>query len=618
VRRGSLSIGLAALVAAVLRAGPAAAQDPKALDLPGFEDVSAGYEAIEAWRYDTAREVAADLWSQRAEDPLVMALMAEVKLHHGDYRGALEMYEQADRAGAPRFVLRNRALAEAARTTTEDYAEVAGDRFVIRHAPGRDAILRPWAFDTLERSLEKLSTYFGFSPEGRILVEFYPSAQTLAQVSSLSRTDIENSGTIALCKWNRLMVTTPRGVVFGYAWRDTLSHELAHLLIGGASRNRAPIWLHEGLAKYVETAWRAEPGLGISVEQQKALRRAAVEGELIPFEAMHPSMAKLPTQEQTSLAFAEVFTFIEFLVKRKGWSAIRKTLGRMGEGLSDQEALQEVYGLPFAELESRWRASLPDRPIHHPADGRLVKGARRIELKEQPDSPDDELAGLDPESRRYARAADLLYTRGRVQAALVELRKAHTRSPSAQLAGKLAQVALQAGDLETAEAAARDAVDSGSGLAGPNVTLAQILVRQNEPEAAREALQRAVDVNPFDPRIHRAIVDLEENGGDPEALAQARRALRWMAEPPRPVRPSSGTGARIRVHGPPMARVFIARKDGPFRPTRSLSPTPVLDVRPGPVKIRWVPPVGPAVERTFEVRADLDRVQVLGAEPTGS
>lgn len=607
----------AAVLVLVAGASKVQAQSASSMDLPGFEEVEAGYRALEAWRYDEARTLAEGLLKERSDDPLVLALLADVKLHHGDYAGALALYDEAYRAGVPEFLIRNRSLAEAARSATEDFDEVISERFVLRHPRGRDAILQPYALETLERSLDRLAEYFGFRPEGRILVEFYPSAQTLAQVSSLSRSDIENSGTIALCKWNRLMVTSPRGVVFGYAWRDTLSHELAHLLIGGASRNQAPIWLHEGLAKYVETAWRGEPGHGISVDQQKALRKAARTETLITFEQMHPSMAKLPSQEQTSLAFAEVFTFVEYLVAEGGWERIRRVLERIAQGATDRAAIAQVYGMPFETLEARWKKSLLTRPIRAPSQGRMVKGARPIQLKSSPDAPDDDLAGLDAQSRRHARAADLLYARGRIPAAMEELRRAHARSPSPQLAGRLAQVALQAGDLTTAEGAAREAVESSVGLAGPSVTLAQILVQQEKTEQAVEPLQRAIDVNPFDPRIHQLLRIVHRD--DPEAVSHAVEAIEWMSGPVRLTPRSLGQGARVRIEGPPFARVFVAHGDGPFIPTRTLTPTSILEVRPGRTRIKLVPPRGRPIEKGLEILPAPDgEVQVVVAEATGS
>ena len=39
------------------------------------------------------------------------------------------------------------------------------------------------------------------------------------------------SGTIAICKYNKLMFTSPKAMLRGYEWLDTLSHEYVHFVI---------------------------------------------------------------------------------------------------------------------------------------------------------------------------------------------------------------------------------------------------------------------------------------------------------------------------------------------------------------------------------------------------
>ena len=42
-------------------------------------------------------------------------------------------------------------------------------------------------------------------------------------MSTLTEKEIETTGTIALCKYGKLMIVTPRATVFGYPWMDTLT-----------------------------------------------------------------------------------------------------------------------------------------------------------------------------------------------------------------------------------------------------------------------------------------------------------------------------------------------------------------------------------------------------------
>lgn len=604
------------ILALLALARPAVAQEAMSEDLGSVVEA---YQLVEAWRVDEAREKTRALYEAKPEDAYTLALMGILKLHMSDYQGAVELMREARDKGAPARLVMEEGLAEATRVATDGYQEAYSEHFIIRYVPGRDEILVPYAIETLETARERIGTLLGWQPEGRVALELYPSAKTLAHVSSLTEADIENSGTIALCRWNRLMATTPRAVVFGYSWRDTLSHELTHLIIGGASKNTVPIWLHEGIAKFAETAWRAEPGLGISVEQQEKLRDAAKKGELIPFEKMHPSMAKLPTQEQTSLAFSEVFTFIEFLVERKGWEGMRQVLRQMAAGKSDAEAIAAVHGMSLDALEKKWKKTLPTRAIKRP--GGPVKGERPVELKADANVPDDELHGVSKEARRFARAADLLYARGRMKAAQTELQKAFDTTKSPLISAKLAMVALGNGDMAAAEAAAKSAMDGAPALAGPNVTLAEVMVRVGKPEEAKAPLARAIDINPFDPRIHHLTLAVLGENGDPEARAHSERALALLQGAGKAKAPNLGKGGLVKVLGAPFMRVYLRRPgSGDWIPTSKITPTSAISVKPGSYELMLLPVRGEATLHTIEVQPTSEdgQPQIIIPGATGS
>ena len=149
-----------------------------------------------------------------------------------------------------------------------------------------------------------------------IIVEVYPTIEYLAAVSSLTKKDLETSGTIALCSDNKLMLTSPRGLARGYGWRETVAHEFVHYFVTKVSGNTVPIWLHEGIAKFQETRWRDEPGHQLDPPQEDLLARSLEKDQLITYEQMHPSMALLPSQEAAALAFAEVHSTIRYLHAR--------------------------------------------------------------------------------------------------------------------------------------------------------------------------------------------------------------------------------------------------------------------------------------------------------------
>src|SRR5262249_18499658 len=74
----------------------------------------------------------------------------------------------------------------------------------------------------------------------------------LAAMTGLPEQAARTTGTVAVAKWGRVTMLTPRAMSHGYPWLDTLAHEMTHLALSQGTRDRAPLWLQEGVAKREE------------------------------------------------------------------------------------------------------------------------------------------------------------------------------------------------------------------------------------------------------------------------------------------------------------------------------------------------------------------------------
>ena len=91
----------------------------------------------------------------------------------------------------------------------------------------KDVILAHYAATVLEAAYAQIGADLGYpavvGPAAKpIVVEIYPDARGLAQATGLTVKEIDTSGTIAVCKFHRLMVTSPLATADGYGWADTL------------------------------------------------------------------------------------------------------------------------------------------------------------------------------------------------------------------------------------------------------------------------------------------------------------------------------------------------------------------------------------------------------------
>jgi tetratricopeptide (TPR) repeat protein len=402
--------------------------------------------------------------------------------------------------------------------TTKNYETFTHENYEVRYAPGPDEILVPYAIDTLKAASEALEAELGVKMVSPIRLEIYPDAESLARVSTLSVEAIRTTGTIALCKWGRLMIASPAALMHGYPWLDTIAHEYVHLLLTKATLDQSPVWLQEGLAKFLETRWRQDQAsLRHDPASNQLLHDAAEANELLDFDQLHPSIALLPTQEAASLAFAQVSSFMETYYREHGREGVQQVLYLVGEGEDARRALASVAGVSWKTLETSWKKALSKKP--KPPAARLLPRYLSGEATEQ-----DELAGVELDhARNYVRLGDLLWTRSRPAAASVEYAKAHDAAPGDPVvASRYARSAIAGGRPKAALAPLMRTLDRYPTHAPTLSSLATAMFRISKFDLAREAADQAIAHNPFDPQPHCILGKLPIPQADHEATLCSR------------------------------------------------------------------------------------------------
>jgi len=429
----------------------------------------------------------------------VIELEVLAQFYAGDYEAAADGI--AELRQEPRSATALGGLADVildTYETTQNYETFTHENFEVRYASGPDELLVPYAIDALKAATEALEIELGVKMVSPVRLEIYPDAESLAGVSTLSVEAIRTTGTIALCKWGRLMIASPGALMHGYPWLDTIVHEYVHLLLTKATLDQSPVWLQEGLAKFLETRWRQdEASLRHDPAASQLLHDAAAADELLGFNQLHPSIALLPTQEAASLAFAQVSSFIELYYREHGREGVQQALRRVGDGEDARKALAGVAGVSWKTLEKRWKSELSKEP--RPPSARLMPRYLSGEATEQ-----DELAGVELErARNYVRLGDLLWTRSRPAAASVEYSKAHKAAPADPVvASRYARSAIAGGRPHEALAPLKRTLERYPTHAPALSSLATALFRTSNLEDARDAANQAIAQNPFDPQPH--------------------------------------------------------------------------------------------------------------------
>lgn len=479
-------------------------------------DLDASMAALDASDVERAALLIAALPKSEQDSPRGLFQRGMLDFLRGQYKEADALLERAiaDSPRSPHLsdFRKLREWAHAAEELTHDYAEATaeGGRYVVRYPKGQDAVLASYALTALARADRAIETFLDIHLPSPIRLEIYPSARALSQVSSLTLEHIETTGTVALCKWNRLMIASPRSLVYGYPWLDTINHELVHLALTYASKNRAPVWFHEGLAKLYERTWRGEaPSARLTPATETLLTTAAREKRLIGFERMHPSIAMLPSQEDAALAFAQVATFLERFREAHTDRGLSQAIEAIALGMDAQKALARIAGKSFEALEHGWQRGLVDREPASKTKNelklRFVEGGKADESLDVPEA----------HARRHLRVGDLLWGRNHPVAAAREYEAGQRFAPSDPiLASRVARAWLGQGKGERALTAIDAALREHPHHAPLWALKGHALLGLGKLELSAQALEESIRQNPFDPAPHCDLVQAEKNAAD--------------------------------------------------------------------------------------------------------
>jgi len=419
---------------------------------------------------------------------------------------------------------------------TRGMLERSEGHFRYRFAPGVDAILVEYAQQALEGQYAAMEALLGVAPVEPVLVEFFPTVETFVQASGLPPDWVKTTGTIAICKWDRLLVLSPMNRSRGYPWLDTLGHEYVHLAVSRASHNEAPIWFQEGSAKVLESAWRKGDRRAFTDPHSETLLARALQADaLIPFESMHPSMAALPSASAASLAFAQVAYAVDYLLEEAGEEGYRRVVDETRRHGDVMRAVDLVMGRSGGNFESRVESHIKRQRPRVRANVLGFEPTLKAQAAQQADAKGEALDPVlvaDGRMQDLTRVGDMLRLRGHVHAALIEYERAWRvgafHSPA--LANKRAR-ALQALGRDAEAIRALEASLVLYPEYTPSVALLFELTSQTEDARAAALLgERAIALNPFDPTVHDRLAEVYETLGETDLVDRERRVLRVLAD----------------------------------------------------------------------------------------
>ncbi len=395
---------------------------------------------------DTA-QAAKELEGADPNDALLALERALLAIYEGrctDATNILTQQNLLDLEPAARLlgISRGCEMTMAGATVREDAASGAW----IRLQDDEDAALVPFLFEVIASAREVFQRDLGVTMPRPIRIEIARDQFGLAAMTGLPLSAARTTGTIGIAKWGRVTIVSPRATESGYSVMDTLAHELTHLALTRASRDRAPLWLQEGIARSEENQWRT-PSPFDDVPRPDDLAAYGVRKNIGPeIDKIGPSIALLPSAIEAQITYAKVQSFMGFYVKNAGERALPKLLEAMRDmqGEDMDPLIARLSGESFSAWSTKWKAE-------------ILKNERELSEDDRPGAPPPKEL---KEVRQRYRLGELLLDRKHPRAATKELERAHGLLPAeAPVRALLARALVDEGQRDRAKTLVENVAD---------------------------------------------------------------------------------------------------------------------------------------------------------------
>jgi len=301
------------------------------------------------------------------EDPAMLMELAYVCLRRSEFKQSLEYLERAKRY-APKnadvyklegwtyyglnrpdqaavewkksLALRNDPEVQAAldkatrdKAEEENYRENESAHFQLKYNGTAEPGLAREVLHALEGHYQQIESELNYSPPDPIGVVLY----TQEAFGDITRAP----GWVGALNDGRIRVPVQGLTAVDSELSRILRHELTHSFIQQKTHGRAPTWIHEGVAQWMEGK-RSDENAATLVEVYAA-------GQAAPLGQLEGSWMRLPGPMAT-YAYAWALANVEYIVQTQGMGDIERILDRLGTGTLTEQALREVLHDNYGDL----------------------------------------------------------------------------------------------------------------------------------------------------------------------------------------------------------------------------------------------------------------------------
>jgi len=227
------------------------------------------------------------------------------------------------------------ALAKAQRDKAEEesYKENESVHFQLKYNGAAAPALAREVLHTLEGHYERIASELDYSPPEPIGVVLY-TQQGFADIT-------QAPGWVGALNDGRIRVPVQGLTSMDSELSRVLKHELTHSFIQQKTRGRAPTWIQEGVAQWMEGK-RSEENAAVLVQIYDR-------GQAASLGSLEGSWMGLPG-DAARYAYAWALANTEYIVETQGMGDIERILDRIAAGSSAQQSMKEVLHDDYGDL----------------------------------------------------------------------------------------------------------------------------------------------------------------------------------------------------------------------------------------------------------------------------
>jgi tetratricopeptide (TPR) repeat protein len=402
------------------------------------------------------------------------------------------------------------------------------DRFETRQTEHFDLFLHGTEADLMatyvapiaEEAYDSLSRRYGIELEGRVRAELFISHADFS-VRTLGEAGL---GALGVSFGPVVVMDSPAARTQGeYNWASVFWHELSHSFHLAASEGRVPRWFSEGLAVHEQRHGRPWWGHTPNVPFVQALAA----GRLKPVSQLNDGFMRPDYPEQVIFSYYQSSLVFQVIEERWGFDAIRGMLDGYRRGQSTEELFVSVLGTPIERFDDEFDDYLRER-FAAPLAALVQLGDPPGPMAERPELEDWVRAHPGDLIGRLRLGAMLLRDE-RYDDAEVHLREALRMFPEYGEPDSpywfLAQIHQERGELDRAAAALARLNSLSESNYTALVREADILEELDRPAEAAAALDKAVQVWPYEIVLHERLATMMSSLQNHVAAVRERSAV---------------------------------------------------------------------------------------------